>query len=85
MKTYKIWMEGYCITRNNSKATKIGEIKAKSFLEACRKLCGTRDDYKEETLLHNTKTLEFYKKTKDPYIWGCKLYDNEKEARRSFG
>lgn len=84
-KKYEIWVEGFQVTGQSSRAQKIGEIKANSFLEACRKLCGKMNDYSEETRGINIDTGQVVVKRNNPHIWGCKLFDNEKDARRNFG
>ena len=62
-------MEGYCITGGSAPATFVGEIEADSFSEACEKLCGSDPNFNKENLS----------------VWGCRLYDGEALARRSFG
>lgn len=69
MKEYAIWVEGFSIQGESCRASKVATITANSFEEACKK------HYKNDTLFdENTLT-----------VWGCKLFDNEKEARKSFG
>lgn len=67
--TYAIWSEGYRATSEVGDATFHGEAKGTSFKDACE---------------------NFFKK--DPYFdavrltyWGCELFDNEEDARKSFG
>lgn len=73
MKIYDIWSEGYSVTGNCSPANFFGSIQANSFQEACDKLFLSDDDHKR-----------YY----DPHelnYGGCKLFDNETDARHSFG
>ena len=63
-------MEGYSVTGNSDKASLLGEIEAESFQEACDKLV----EEKGYQNLYSGKS-----------IWGCRLFDNEAYARKSFG
>lgn len=67
-----LWMEGYRATGDESKATFLGSYQAKSFDDAC-------DMYAKE------KGIEL-----DTYAgrisnWGRRIFDNEADARKSFG
>lgn len=66
---YEVWREGFRITGCWSNASLVGECEANSFAEACEKLLGRSSTFNRERLSD----------------WGCKLYDNEKDARQSFG
>ena len=66
---YDVWMEGFVITGNTACARYIGSVEANSFKEACDIVCKDNSSYNSEHLT----------------IWGCGLYDNESDARRSFG
>ena len=69
---YSIWMEGYSATGNFSRASFLGSFEAVSFKEACDKaIIGGRFD-------------QYYDR-KELTVWGCRLYDNEYEARKGFG
>ncbi len=72
MKKYEIWIEGYAITGNSSNAIKFGEAEGKDFKDAVATFFKDRDDSSE---LNKDKTS----------YWGCRLFDNETDARRSFG
>jgi len=69
---YEIWSEGYVVQGARGKAFKIGEQVATSFYDAC--------------VLHPRVTLdtEDYQ-IENPRTWGCRLFDNEIDARKSFG
>ena len=69
MKEYEVWQEGYATTGNSAKASLIGKVEAKSFYDACVKLCSENEYFNKKSLT----------------IWGCKLYPTEKEARKCFG
>jgi NAD+ synthase len=67
---FEIWSEGYRSTTGESrKATFHGRMKAESFSGACKKLFDG---------------IALYVSDSNTY-WGCKLFDNEQEARKSFG
>lgn len=66
---YKIWCEGYSATGESQPAHFVAEVEAESFKDACIKHYG------------GEKTFDSTRLT----LWGCRLYDNEYEARRSFG
>ena len=72
IKKYDIWSEGYCLNGERSEAWLEGTYEGESFLDACKQMV---KDKKYENLYN-----EQYNS-----IWGCKLYDNEADARRSFG
>ena len=68
----EVWSEGYLATGMEgvpAGANFEGRVKAESFQEACDKILGHRDDYNRDKLT----------------LWGCRLFDNEQAARRSFG
>ena len=66
-------MEGYAASGDRSGATLLGSADAGSFAEACRKVYAQRGDFSGYPLTDNLT------------IWGCRLFDNEVDARRSFG
>ena len=66
---YEVWEEGYAATGEGGPAGLVGRVKARTFAEACDKLCGSKSSYNSERLS----------------VWGCRLFDNEFDARRSSG
>lgn len=73
---YEIWIEGFLIQGMEgvpARAEKLAEIEAPSFKEAC-------DRYFRMPLV-NDENYDPEKLTD----WGCRLFDNEADARRSFG
>jgi len=66
---YQIWSEGFVATGESAHAHVMGEVEAPSFKEACDKLLAN-DPY--------------YNSTSGTY-WGCRLFHDEAEARRSYG
>ena len=74
MNNYEIWMEGYSCTENYSGARYEGKFEADTFREACNLWAETLDS--ADRRFYNKDHLTF---------WGCKLFDNEADARRAFG
>jgi len=66
---YQVWSEGYSCTGEHASATHHGTYEAENFKEACIKCFGHNNTFKVENLT----------------LWGCILYDNEKDARHFFG
>jgi hypothetical protein len=66
---YQVWLEGYQATGDYGEAQLLGEVEANTFKEACVKLLKDDEYFNEKYLT----------------VWGCRLYDNEKEARKNFG
>lgn len=69
MKEYSVWSEGFKITGGESQAAFYGKIEANSFKEACQKVFEKNDTFDPQRMT----------------LWGCRLFDNEKAARKSFG
>jgi len=68
---FEIWSEGFSATGQSGSAIRHGQgcVKAKSFKAACAKFFGANRYFNREKMTY----------------WGCRLFDNEKEARKSFG
>lgn len=84
IKKYDVWIEGYSAPEDSSslsrKAAFEGSIEATSFNEACIAILGDRldkDDGNPDGYLHS---LGGYLS-----VWGCRCFDNEQDARESFG
>lgn len=73
---YSLWSEGYSATGGSATAQFEGIFEGTSFNDAC-------DNW--------AKTLEqpeYYRPGTDksrPSYWGCRIFDNETDARKSFG
>lgn len=68
---FAVWSEGYRATGDESSAQFHGEAEAASFEDACYALLGDRiDKHRYMGCLA---------------IWGCRLFDNETDARRTYG
>lgn len=69
---YEIWSEGYCATGYSQKASYHGTSDGVDFRCACMAFFKNSAMQKH----FNPVTLS---------VWGCKLYDNETDARKNFG
>lgn len=76
MKKYQLWEEGFATNGESGTATFLGEVEAESFQEAFRKYVTKKYSDNEIKSLVNFDRLS---------IWGCRVYDNEKDARKLFG
>lgn len=87
MKEFEIWIEGYRATGEYATASYIGKAIGETFEEACRNF-----EYPED---FSSMGIKIYSKGEKltidkngggrPSIWGCRLFDNEADARKSFG
>lgn len=71
-KKWQIWSEGYAVTGNESPARLMGEVEADTFEQACVKW----SEASSEPYLFNQDKLTYS---------GCRLFDNEADARERFG
>lgn len=87
LKNFEIWVEGYAATGESGTAHKIGEGEGETFDEAVK-------DYMSKNPNHGIEwndsrrysTDEAYMNRRSHWnIWACNLYDNEADARKSFG
>ena len=73
MKNYEVWDEGFATNGNQSTAVYLGVYKAETFVNACR-----------IAIMANDWDMNYFDEKNISY-WGCKFYDNEKDARKNFG
>jgi hypothetical protein len=73
MARIQIWMEGFAVTGNQGKAQCIATVEAESFTDALRKQQAKGN--------LNIKFAD----DGTPSIWACKLFDNETDAKKTFG
>lgn len=87
MKNYEIWMEGYRATGESGTAQLIAIYEGESFDDAVM-------NYMEKTPNHgiakNTRNgyisdKAYENRESNWNIWSCNLFDNETDARKSFG
>ncbi len=74
MKSYELWMEGFEVTGSSSKAEFLGCYTAPSFRDAVLKWNEEQSDY--DHYFVDPDSLSY---------WGCRIFDSEQEARKSFG
>lgn len=76
MPIYEIWIEGYKIMGQCGTAKLLGSYSSTSFYEAVEKM-----------LEHELELKKYHHKSKNGThsIWACQLFDNELDARKSFG
>ncbi|HTB99873.1 MAG TPA: hypothetical protein VK705_04265 [Ferruginibacter sp.] len=91
LKEYEIWEEGYSATGEHGGAIFLGKSIGRSFKEACCKLmCEKHLEYLKEV---QSDEYNGYDNPNDGWSydpstntkWGCHLFDNEVDARKSFG
>lgn len=70
---FQIWAEGYRVNGDQSDATLFGEEDAPDFESACRSYADA-----------NPKWADHFDPARLTY-WGCRLFDNEADARKTFG
>lgn len=74
IKRYEIWREGFAFS-NEERGTAdfLGTEEGKDFIDACMRFAAR-------------KGTSFYLDSDGvPTDWGCRLFDNELDARKSFG
>ena len=88
LKTYEIWIEGFAATGQAQDASCLGKHKGRNFQDACmrywlKKEIEARKASDRSNTYYSTKRWDY-----DPYsntYWACRMFDNEEEARKSFG
>lgn len=71
---FDIWVEGYAATGQQAPARFLGKARGYNFRSAC--------------IAYHSSLHEHERKDWNPTctaIWGCRLFDNEAAARKSFG
>lgn len=84
MKKYEVWMEGFAITGNMEKARKLGEYRAESFNEAVQ-MCIADEQSGKPRPYWVGATNRHPGKGHNWEVFGCRIFDNEKDARETFG
>jgi hypothetical protein len=87
MKEFEIWCEGYAATGERGAANKVGTGIGKTFDEAVKDYMSKHPNHGiEENGRNRYMSEEWYNNRKSNWnIWACNLYDNEADARKSFG
>lgn len=73
MATFEIWIEGYAATGEHGIAQHLGTYQGETFPEAC-----------QAAMKDKEWDMEYYNPANNSY-WACRFYDNEPDARKSFG
>jgi len=87
MKEFEIWVEGYAATGERGCANMIGKGYGETFDDAVRDYMAKNPNHGiEENGRNRYGSDEWYENRKSNWnIWACDLYDNEADARKSFG
>jgi len=90
LKEYEVWSEGYRATGESGDATLHGKAKARNFGQACDIVfCKERLEWIEKVNDPSYVQYEDYSRwdydSSAKSYWGCRLFWNEVDARRSFG
>jgi hypothetical protein len=78
MTTYQVWSEGYVVTGMESGATLLGTVVADTFDEAVQKVIDLTPEENRHFYYKHPEASQWR-------YWGCRLFDNEADARKSFG
>ena len=86
-KNYEIWMEGYAATGESSGAQMIGVGPGNTFDEAVENYMSKNPEHGiEPNGPGRYVSEEAYNSRRSNWnIWACSLFDNESDARKSFG
>jgi len=97
-KEFEIWVEGYAATGERGYASYIGKATGETFEEACRNFEYPHNILRvwplpgeDPILIHAGEKLNLDLKQDGsicydrPSIWACRLFDNETDAKKSFG
>lgn len=76
MEKYQVWLEGYVCTGQRASAEYLGEFEGANFEEACLEASIARFGIAETQIFYDANRNTF---------WGCRFYNNESEARKTFG
>ena len=90
MKEYEIWIEGFAATGQSATASRLlredesdSKWEAVSFKSACVKAL---NELKWQILHQGYQGLgSSYYDSKENSYWGCRFFETEEEARKSFG
>jgi len=77
---YDIWMEGCMTMDGGSYASFVETIEADSFQEACDR-CKLNRVIDDDSCYNGHNLYDSERRS----YWGCRLFDNEAQARESFG
>ena len=78
IREFEIWSEGYAATGERATAFRIGVGRGADFAAAVKDWYSTIPDAQKRYGILDTRNGR-------PALWRCKLFDNERDARKSFG
>jgi hypothetical protein len=78
--TFQIWTEGWRSSDGSATASFEGEFEGESFDEAVENYLKDREKFRWKDI----RQL-YYKRDGYHSVWGCRLFDNEADARKGFG
>lgn len=73
MRNFEIWCEGYIIQGNRDGASLLGTAAGETFKDAAISLFRSNGDSRCDFIADSMT------------YWGCRLFDNEIDARKNFG
>lgn len=82
-KLIPLWVEGYAATGNRGTAQLIGYYKGNNLDEAVQDFINT--DYDPESWGDYSPPSRLGGHGMYHALWGCRIFDNEEDARKSFG
>lgn len=87
MEIYEIWREGFCFNGEEQPAQLLGKVKAKSFDNAVKVLATHRPQLgiQENTRARYIDDDAYNKRLSNWNVFGCNLFSNETNARKTFG
>lgn len=94
MKEFEVWSEGYAATGEHGEATFGGKFMANDFDGAVEKYLKQKQETDfPDVMKYYSKNERFAERNNEGImpkiivhsIWGCRLFDNETDARKSFG
>ena len=87
VREFEIWMEGYAATGEHGTAQMIGKGFGSTFDEAVKDYMSKNPKHGiEENGRNRYISEDAYKNRRSNWnIWACSLFDNEADARKSFG
>lgn len=84
MREFEIWSEGYRATGEEGFATLDGKFEAETFDEAVEKYLIHKENTDWKDIRKHYEYRPDNERSKH-FIWACALFDNETDARKSFG
>jgi hypothetical protein len=72
---WNVWTEGYRVTGNRQSAVFHGRYSGVTFQDALMRFRDSLEDKKTQKLVN----------IRNGTFWGCRFFDNEADARESFG